>query len=182
LELAGGEELSIRDDDGVTDPRPPFSPEWWREPRPPIPITVQDSASISDGGVLRFIFESDPWDSLISFESDIPVTLGGTVDLTFAADVDITTQVGRTFDLFDWTGVEPTGQFSIASPYVWDTSQLYTAGEVTLTAVPEPTTAALLIISAIGYGLLYRNRLRRGGRTAQHSPRPSALPTSRRNW
>ncbi len=71
-----------------------------------------------------------------SFASGIPVTLGGgTLRLTFAPDVSLASQVGRTFDLFDWTGVTPTGVFSVASPYAWNLSKLYTTGEVTLTSV-----------------------------------------------
>ena len=90
------------------------------------------------GGTLRMVFEADAWDSTISFAPGIPVTLGGTLELTFADDVNLASQVGRTFDLFDWTGVNPTGAFAISSPYAWDLSNLYTTGEVTLTAVPEP--------------------------------------------
>ena len=51
---------------------------------------------------------------------DIPVTLGGTLELTFATDTNLATQVGRTLHLFDWTGVNPTGAFAISSPYAWD--------------------------------------------------------------
>ena len=91
------------------------------------------------GGTLRMVFEADAWDSTISFAPGIPVTLGGTLELTFAADVNLASQVGRTFDLFDWTGVNPTGAFAVSSPYAWDLSNLYTTGEVTLTAVPEPS-------------------------------------------
>jgi hypothetical protein len=57
------------------------------------------------------------------------------LDLTFAADVDVASQIGRTFDLFDWTGVTPTGTFNVTSPYTWSLSNLYTTGEVTLTAL-----------------------------------------------
>ena len=90
------------------------------------------------GGTLRMVFEADAWDSTISFAPGIPVTLGGTLELSFAADVNPATQVGRTFDLFDWTGVNPTGAFNVSSPYAWDLSNLYTTGQVTLTAIPEP--------------------------------------------
>ena len=65
------------------------------------------------------------------------MTLGGTLELTFAAGVDVATQSGRTIDLFDWTGVTPTGAFTVSSPYTWNLSNLYTTGEVTLTAVPS---------------------------------------------
>ena len=104
----------------------------------PIPITVDQHLAMGPGGTLRMVFEADAWDSTISFAPGIPVTLGGTLELTFAADVNLASQVGRTFDLFDWTGVTPTGAFAISSPYAWDLSNLYTTGEVTLTAVPEP--------------------------------------------
>ena len=112
-------------------------------PIPPIPITVDQHLAMGPGGTLRMVFEADAWDSTISFAPGIPVTLGGTLELTFADDVNLASQVGRTFDLFDWTGVNPTGAFAISSPYAWDLSNLYTTGEVTLTAIPEPSTLFL---------------------------------------
>ena len=108
--------------------------------------------TMGPGGTLRMVFEADAWDSTISFAPGIPVTLGGTLELTFAADVNLASQVGRTFDLFDWTGVNPTGTFAISSPYAWNLSNLYTIGEVTLTAVPEPATIVLLALAA-GIGI-----------------------------
>jgi hypothetical protein len=53
----------------------------------------------------------------------------------FADDVNPASQLGRTFDLFDWTGVTPTGTFTVSSPYTWNLSNLYTTGKVTLTAI-----------------------------------------------
>jgi uncharacterized protein YjbI with pentapeptide repeats len=157
LELAHGDELVVRDDDGVID-RPPYG---WFTPRQPIPINVRNHFEMSSGGVLRMILESDPWDSLISFQPAIPVLLGGTLDLTFADDVDVRTQVGRVLHLFDWTGVRPTGTFSIRSPYLWDLSHLYTTGEVTLLAIPEPTTVVLALFAAIvGVSICRRGRSR----------------------
>src|SRR5262245_7110321 len=38
--------------------------------------------------------------------------------------------------MFDWSGVNPTGTFTVDSPYIWDLSKLYTTGEVTLADVP----------------------------------------------
>jgi hypothetical protein len=67
-----------------------------------------------------------------SIAAGIPVTRGGTLELTYAPDVNLAGQIGRTIDLFDWTGVTPTGTFTVSSPYAWDLSQLYTTGEVTL--------------------------------------------------
>jgi hypothetical protein len=97
---------------------------------------VQDHFAMSDGGVLRLVFESDEWNSLITFQPGIPVTLGGTLELTLADGVDATKQVGRSFRIFDWTGAAPTGAFSVSSPYTWDLSKLYITGDVTLVATP----------------------------------------------
>ena len=108
------------------------------------------------GGTLRMVFEADAWDSTVSLAPGIPVTLGGTLELTFA-DVNPATQLGRTFNLFDWTGVTPTGAFAVDSPYRWNLSNLYTTGEVTLTAIPEPSCLVLAAVSAFGL-TFYRRR------------------------
>jgi len=105
------------------------------------------------------VFEADEWDSTVSFAPGIPVTLGGTLELTFADDVDVATQVGRTLKVFDWTGVAPNGQFEIATPYKWDTTNLYTTGQITLTAIPEPGTFLLLMF--VTGVLVVRTLLRR---------------------
>jgi hypothetical protein len=111
---------------------------------------------------LRLVFDDNPWDSLISFRSGIPLTLGGTLDLEFANGVDVGSQVGRTIHLFDWSRVSPSGQFVIGGPYLWDASQLYSQGDVTLKAVPEPGT---LFLSAIGLGAILGRRLARRTRS-----------------
>jgi len=149
LNLADGDELIVHDDDGVPDSWPFSRPT----PRPPIPITVRDYLNMSNAGILRLIFESDPWDSLISFEPGISVTPGGTLKLTFAEEVEVASQVGRTLHVFDWTGVSPIGTFSVQSPYVWDLSRLYSSGEVTLLAIPEPTAVVLLLCGLCAFGL-----------------------------
>jgi uncharacterized protein YjbI with pentapeptide repeats len=136
LVIGAGERLAIVDHDGGESHGYGF---------PPIPVTILDRATIATGGQLRLIVDADPWDSLISFEPGIPVELDGALELTFSDNVHLPTQVGRTLDLFDWTGVTPSGQFEIRSPYVWDLTNLYTTGEVTLIAVPEPSTAAVLM-------------------------------------
>ena len=87
-------------------------------------------------GTLQLVFDADPWDSTISFARAFPWRSAARwIDLR--PGVNVATQSGRTIDLFDWTGVTPTGTFTVSSPYTWNLSNLYTTGEVTLTAVPS---------------------------------------------
>ena len=116
LNLTSGASLLVRDFDGY-------------------PIVVEQHLAMDPTGTLRLEFDADPWDSLISFAPGIPVARGGTLELTFAPNVNLTSQLGRTIDLFDWTGVTPTGAVTVSSPYTWNLSKLYTTGEVTLTAL-----------------------------------------------
>jgi len=115
-------------------------------------------------------FDGNPWGSTISFDAGIPVTLDGDLELDLAAGVDPAGLLGDVYQLFDWTGVSPSGQFAditnnLPAGYAWDTSQLYTSGDVML--VPEPGTLALLGAGAIGL-LGYRWRRRRqAGRQPQ---------------
>jgi uncharacterized protein YjbI with pentapeptide repeats len=148
LDLNAGGLLVVRDDDvsSLYDPD-----------APPFPITIDQHLTMGPPGTLRMVFEADEWDSTISFAPGIPVTLGGTLELTFAEDVNPATQLGRTFELFNWTGVAPTGAFAIVSPYRWNLSNLYATGQVTLTAIPEP--AALWIVLGGALALTTRRTL-----------------------
>ena len=128
LDLGVGQHLIVRDYHGNYS----FSPG-----SPPVPITVDSHVAISNDGTLQLVFDAAPWDSLISFSSGISVSLGGTLSLTFAPDVDLASQVGRSIQIFNWNGVTPTGTFTLDSLYAWDLSQLYSAGIVTLTAPPS---------------------------------------------
>lgn len=118
---------------------------------PPTQIRVEDTMMIAATGILRLVFEDDAWGSLITFDAGIPVSLDGSLELLFDADADISGLVGTTYQLFDWTGADPTGVFSqiVVQPgTTWDTSNLYTTGEVTLlTAIPEPS--GITMIAAI---------------------------------
>jgi uncharacterized protein YjbI with pentapeptide repeats len=137
LDLDAGTLLVVRDFDGI----PFYGFEL-------IPITVDQRFAMAPGGTLRMVFEADAWDSTISYAPGIPVTLGGTLELTFADDVNLASQLGRTFDLFNWDGVSPAGAFAVSSPYAWDLSNLYTTGEITLAAIPEPCSLILLAVVA----------------------------------
>jgi hypothetical protein len=141
--LTASESFTVRDYDGNPTP---------------IPITIDKRLAMEAGGTLRMVFEADAWDSTISFAPGIPVTLGGTLELTFAAAVNLASQLGRSFDLFDWTGVNPTGAFNIFSPYRWNLANLYTTGEVTLTDIPEPSTVALNAVAVIALFACFKRR------------------------
>jgi hypothetical protein len=160
LDLQAGGRLVVRDYDGDPARTNPLF-DGTSTPVPPIPITVDQKLVMGSIGTLRMVFEADAWDSTISFAPGIPVTLGGTLELTFASDVNLASQVGRTFDLFDWTGVAPTGAFDVSSPYHWNLSNLYSTGEITLIAVPEPATVPLLLASGIAVIISRRSRITR---------------------
>jgi uncharacterized protein YjbI with pentapeptide repeats len=131
LDLVSGSRLDIRNYHG--DPTRTNS-LGDPNPVPLTPVHVDLRFDADSTCVLRFVLDGDSWDSIVSFSSGIPVTRDGTLSLTFADGVNVSQQLGRTFNLFDWTGVAPTGAFNLASPYVWDLSKLYTTGRVTMLA------------------------------------------------
>ncbi|MBC8107274.1 MAG: pentapeptide repeat-containing protein [Anaerolineae bacterium] len=105
-----------------------------------LPIRVRNG--MSGAGVYTF-FDADPWGSTISFDPGTPVVLNGSaLVLGFADEIDVSGLVGRSYRLFDWSGVNIDTEFGLIfsndnEPYVWDTSRLYTEGVVTFVAVPE---------------------------------------------
>jgi autotransporter-associated beta strand protein len=105
-----------------------------------IPVYVNSGMTVSAGGTLQAVFDGPTWNSTISFSSGIPVSLGGDLDLQIAAGVAPSSLLGHTFQLFNWTGVAPQGQFdeitsgSLPANYYWDTSSLYTLGTLDLAA------------------------------------------------
>jgi uncharacterized protein YjbI with pentapeptide repeats len=138
LDLAAGQLLVIRDYDG--DPTRNLAP---------ITIGVDQHFMMHAGGTLRMLFEADAWDSTIVFAPGIPVTLASALELLFAEGTDAASQIGRSFRVFNWSGVNPTGTFQVASPYTWNLTRLYTDGEVTLISIPEPTAVVLLSLGLI---------------------------------
>ena len=100
------------------------------------------------------------------------VTLGGSSTLTVATSLNASTFIaGDSWRLFDWSGilggtapVEGTNGFSainlpiLGAGYSWDVSQLFTTGVITVSGVPEPGRAVLLLLGLLG--LISRRRRR----------------------
>ena len=61
--------------------------------------------------------------------------------------------VGTTFDLFNWgTPLDGNYQFDFVDTPLgteWDLTRLYSSGEVTLTAIPEPFGATLAFVGFV---------------------------------
>jgi len=85
------------------------------------------------------------------------VTLDGTLDVTALAG---TFAAGQVFDILDWKTLSGTFDTvnlpSLSGGLSWDTSQLYTTGE--LTVVPEPTSGMLMLLGLLGVIGFLRHR------------------------
>ena len=122
-------------------------------------ITVTSQFTVADGGALELLINDADWGLTVGVTADVSPQLSGTFQLGFSPEANRFGVEGKTFDPFDWPGPLATeNRFSVVvSPpgILWDLSQLYTSGEVTLTAVPEPSSlslAALAIFCMFGYG------------------------------
>lgn len=145
LALDDGESLRVLDYDG--SPFAGFDPN--------IAVHIEGGFNMAPTSALRLVLGPNTWDSTISFEPGLDVELNGILRLEFAPGMHLGPQLGRTFQLFDWTDVQPQGVFQLSTQRgaQWDLSQLYTTGQVTLVGVPEPTggTIALIVIAALGW-------------------------------
>ncbi len=102
----------------------------------PVAIQVAQGMTVGTGGTLQVLLDDNPWNSTVSFASSIPVALGGQLLLGADCGVNPVALVGKSYQVFNWTGVAPGGQFQIASGlpgnFAWNTSGLYSAGTVSL--------------------------------------------------
>ena len=125
----------------------------------PIAIHVAQQMQLSNESIIEIIMNDKHWNSTISFSNGIPVALDGTLLLEIDA-ANVEALAGTSFHIFDWSGVNPTGQFQISSDETWDTSRLYTDGTVIFLHAPEPLTLVQLASIAIiaGLGVAVRRR------------------------
>jgi len=141
LDLTVGETLLVRDYAGG------------------IPITIDYQMTMAPSSTLAIFLADAVWGSTMSLAGGFIADLDGTLLLSLAEDAEVDDLLGTTFDLFNWNeGLTPGDTFAqVTWPagFTWDLSDLYTGGTVTLTAVPEPATIALL---ATGLLLLRRRR------------------------
>lgn len=124
-----------------------------------LPIRIHNSVSLDAGSGIEIVLDGGPaWNSIIQFDPNEPVSLAGTLRLTLDPTADSFSLIGVPQKLFDWTGVSPAGTFNVVGDpgMQWDTRNLYSTGEITLVAVPEPT----LLLATVGpaIGLLLRRR------------------------
>lgn len=115
-----------------------------------IPVLIDDQMVIAEGAILDILMQYEEWGSTIKLQNGFVPDLGGTLRLhilPFWRGIEY--MAGTTFDLFDWNGMLPEGEtfdeVVWEAGYQWDISQLYTTGEVTLLAIPEPCSLMLLL-------------------------------------
>ena len=127
----------------------------------PIPIHVTQGMTVESGSTLQVLVSGPTWASTISFDPGIPVLLGGNLELGVTPGTDPADIIGTSYHLFDWTGVAPSGQFDIINdlpgPFLWDTSQLYTSGVVTLTATVPGDANGDFVVDAADYITVKQN-------------------------
>ncbi len=131
----------------------------------PMAITAKTTAKFVAGSTIDFVLDGNAWGSTISFGTGVVPALDGTIELDLAAGVDPSSNIGRSYTLFNWgAGLAAGDQFAsivanAPAGYTWDTSHLYRTGVVTLWAVPEGGTVGILGLMG---GVLLRRRRRRG--------------------
>jgi uncharacterized protein YjbI with pentapeptide repeats len=147
-----------------------------------VPIKVSNKMNMGTNsnsqknGILQMVLDDSTWNSTISFYDAASfgtaispeITLGGTLKLTFKDGVDVTQLVGKSFNLFDWSGTNPDGTtfnvdrktttFSTVDQgsYTWNLNDLYIGGSITLEGTPSN---ALASADSIANGLAAGNGL-----------------------
>ena len=131
-----------------------------------VAITVSETMTFDAYSTLRLELEPN-WTSTINLAEGVTPQLGGMLYLGLAEGVDPGAMLGQTFDLFNWNGLLAGDNhffdiFSDLGPnYVWDTSDLYNGGTVTLRTIPEPGTVFMIASAAMGFAGIAVRRMRR---------------------
>lgn len=136
----------------------------------PAVVTMEGEVEIVGSQVVMELAGPTPGNGANNHDKTLftgPVTLTDAPDLVVVLLDGYRPLAGTRFDLFDWDG-GVTGTFDLVLPtdYQWDTTALYTSGDILVTAapVPEPETWAMLLA---GLGLV---GWRRRGRFYQWLP------------
>ncbi len=85
-------------------------------------------------------------------------SLDGTLDIVLLDDFSLA--YGDSFDLFNWDGGVPVGQFAtittnaLSAGLYWETENLYTTGR--LSVIPEPGVITLMVVFGSGFWFIRR--------------------------
>lgn len=131
------------------------------------PGLAHETGSITFGSGNNYIAELAglaPGTQFDKYIVDGALTFGGTLTLTELNGYQA--KAGDRFDLFDWgstsgrfAGIDTRGA-ALGHGLAWDFSRLYTTGEVSVSAVPEPSSSWLLLagLATLTAGTFRRQR------------------------
>lgn len=96
---------------------------------------------------------------ILKLQSDQSVTLSGELEVTDVSNTSTSWSAGSSWQIIDWSGMNTTthhsGTFSsfdlptLDAALFWDLSQLYTSGFITVSTVPEPSRALLVLLGTL---------------------------------
>lgn len=118
-------------------------------------LNVSGNLTLSSGSISNFEINTAGDIADLAISSAL-LTFGGTLNVT---SIGSSLVAGDTFNLFDWSSA--TGTFStvnlpsLDSGLAWDQSSLYSSGQISVTAVPEPAAA---LLGGLGMLALLRRR------------------------
>ncbi len=117
-------------------------------------VVTDETAKIGEGGALRLLLDDYSYFNPIWGAAEVSGL--ATLQLAFAEGINVANQLGRTY----YISIDFIDAFMVESPYVWDLTNLYTTGEITLLAVPEPIALSLIGIGGAAGTLMVSRRRR----------------------